>query len=58
MYKMISLGDRVRYIDKLPDCISKKGEGTVIAITAQAPVISWDNGEVFMVYEADLEVIK
>ena len=55
---MISLGDRVRYIDKLPDCIAKKGEGTVIAITAQAPVISWDNGEVFMVYEADLEVIK
>ena len=53
------LGKRVRYIDKLPlECIPPKGEGTVIAETMSAVVVNWDNGEVCMVYEDDLEVIE
>jgi hypothetical protein len=52
------LGKRVRYIDKLPDCIPKKGEGIVIAETQTAVVVSWDNGEVFIAYPDDLEVLE
>ena len=49
---------RVQYIDKLPECISPKGCGTILSITACALLVLWDDGEVFLVHADDVEEIK
>ena len=48
---------RVQYIDKLPECISPKGKGTILSITASALLIDWDDGGVFLVYADDVEEV-